>query len=531
MAHFGGGPNQINNQMNGILSQNDIVRITMQLRNQGKSDHEINATINQYAQMIANHQIQFQQQSRFPINSTAQQQHQQLIQQHQMQIKQHQQQILNQQHQQILNQQHQQRLQKIKQQQLLNQQHQQRFQQLQQQQQLLANKHQQQQQHQAMSMGSSSFNNNLYSKKTFGSTHSMLKGSNNSNNINNINNMNYIKSNIPKTPNVSHNNDIKYSTQIISNRTNSGGSSGGNSNGNRSGNRSNRSNITNRNNGSGNRNNESNNSNNNNNGSSNGNNNHGNNNTNDNSNDKNKNNDDNKGNNNDNNDKNSNNGRKIIRAKSQLIRVKTVWVVGKTKPFAEEYLVGKMIGTPGQYGKALRCKKKKDPLKGEINVVKCISKEKLYRIDKDSNKRVAYLMAMQNEIQIMQIIQHPNIIKFKGVHEDKHTLFLVMEECKGGELFDMIKKKKRFTEIESKIIMKQILEAIFYMHDTHRIGHFDLKPDNILFKRRQQTLEINNFSKIKIIDFGMSQIVKKKKRLTQVCGTPYYCAPEVIQGI
>lgn len=131
---------------------------------------------------------------------------------------------------------------------------------------------------------------------------------------------------------------------------------------------------------------------------------------------------------------------------------------------------------------------------------------------------------IKDEIDILRNLDHRYIIKLHDVYESKRTLHLVMEECKGGELFDRIKSKGYFREEEAKPVIRKICEAIYFMHDKHRVVHCDLKPDNILFVTEAED------SDIKIIDFGMSKVLKRLDTLRTLCGTPYYTAPEVIKG-
>jgi calcium-dependent protein kinase len=103
-----------------------------------------------------------------------------------------------------------------------------------------------------------------------------------------------------------------------------------------------------------------------------------------------------------------------------------------------------------------------------------------------------------------------------------------MEECNGGELFqrlaDNAKHNKNYTEKDAARIMKQILQAVNYLH-SHGVCHRDLKPENILFS----SVEPN--SELKIIDFGLSKVLKEIDQVMKgEVGTLYYMAPEVIQG-
>ena len=144
------------------------------------------------------------------------------------------------------------------------------------------------------------------------------------------------------------------------------------------------------------------------------------------------------------------------------------------------------------------------------------------------------------EINILSKCDHPNIIKLYEVYEDPRYFDLIMEQCIGGSLLDqLIKKieeeKHAYTESEAAHIFKQIMLGVSYCHNQG-IAHRDLKLENILF------LSKNKNSTIKIIDFGLSHVTKK--RLVQYItgknfenfgmddkvGTPNYVSPEVIQG-
>ena len=133
----------------------------------------------------------------------------------------------------------------------------------------------------------------------------------------------------------------------------------------------------------------------------------------------------------------------------------------------------------------------------------------------------------KQEINIMIQIDHPNIINLYEVFEDTRYIYLIMEECSGGELFDRIydriSKKNLFTEKEAAIIFKQFMSAVCHCHSI-KICHRDLKPENLLFLNK-------NFDCLKVIDFGLSRIFTEKdhKMKTKV-GTAYYVSPEILSG-
>jgi len=191
------------------------------------------------------------------------------------------------------------------------------------------------------------------------------------------------------------------------------------------------------------------------------------------------------------------------------------WVLEPTEDIHIPYEFGKRLGTPGQFGYAVEVVHKAT---GAIRATKVISKKDFSR-----ESRRIHFENLRNEIEIMKTMSHPNLIKMYEVYETISDLYIVMELCKGGELFDRIKAKGNLTEKEAAKLLRQIFHAIDYMH-SKKCAHCDLKPDNFLF------LTADPDSPLKVIDFGMSKFVERRKYFDTLCGTPYYIAPEVIQG-
>jgi len=179
--------------------------------------------------------------------------------------------------------------------------------------------------------------------------------------------------------------------------------------------------------------------------------------------------------------------------------------------------VGVQLGQPGQFGVAYLATRKKD---GQVFAAKVIAKDRFVSQKKHYAK---FKQTFASEVEILCKLNHPNIIKLHDVFEDAHSLSLVTDLCGGGELFERIQSKGSYSEKDASRVLRQITEAIKYLHDN-RIAHCDLKPDNFLFLSKAED------SPIKVIDFGMSKFVERRKYYRQLCGTPYYIAPEVIQG-
>jgi 5'-AMP-activated protein kinase catalytic alpha subunit len=95
-----------------------------------------------------------------------------------------------------------------------------------------------------------------------------------------------------------------------------------------------------------------------------------------------------------------------------------------------------------------------------------------------------------------------------------------MEYARGGELFEYIVSRKRVREKDACKFLHQILSGVDYLHNLD-ICHRDLKPENLL---------MDDFNNIKIVDFGLSNIVKEGEGLRTACGSPCYAAPEMVTG-
>mmetsp|Transcript_49020 Transcript_49020/g.116631 ORF Transcript_49020/g.116631 Transcript_49020/m.116631 type:complete len:509 (+) Transcript_49020:143-1669(+) len=187
------------------------------------------------------------------------------------------------------------------------------------------------------------------------------------------------------------------------------------------------------------------------------------------------------------------------------------FVIDSTGKITDHYDLEKKKLGEGSYGSVCKAKNKAT---GSLRACKTISKAQMKNLDR-----------FKQEIQIMKIMDHPNIIKLFETFEDHRNIYLIMELCSGGELFDRIIDAGHFSEVQAAILMQQIVRAIYYMHENH-VCHRDLKPENFLFQTKDP-IEKNT---LKIIDFGLSCKFTPDQVLTTKAGTPYYVAPQVLAG-
>ncbi|XP_038652662.1 myosin light chain kinase 3 isoform X3 [Scyliorhinus canicula] len=128
---------------------------------------------------------------------------------------------------------------------------------------------------------------------------------------------------------------------------------------------------------------------------------------------------------------------------------------------------------------------------------------------------------VKNEIQVMNQLNHTNLIQLYDAFESKNDIILIMEYIDGGELFDrIIDESYNLTEMDTILFVRQICEGLQYMHQRY-ILHLDLKPENILCVNREA-------NQVKIIDFGLARRYKPREKLKIHFGTPEFLAPEVV---
>ena len=126
-----------------------------------------------------------------------------------------------------------------------------------------------------------------------------------------------------------------------------------------------------------------------------------------------------------------------------------------------------------------------------------------------------------SEIKIHKSLHHSNIVAFERYFEDSENVYLLIEICHNQTLNELLKRRKKLTELEVQCYAVQIIKALKYLHD-HRVIHRDLKLGNLFISEKME---------IKVGDFGLATKLEfDGERKRTVCGTPNYIAPEILEG-
>jgi len=132
------------------------------------------------------------------------------------------------------------------------------------------------------------------------------------------------------------------------------------------------------------------------------------------------------------------------------------------------YRIGKVLGN-GAFGEVRMCVHRETAAQRAVKVLR------KSHMDEDERRMLF------NEINILKELDHPNIVKMFEFFEDDKRYYIVQEICKGGELFDEILARGKFTERDAALLIKQVLSCVNYCH-INNIVHRDLKPENVLLE-------------------------------------------------
>lgn len=148
------------------------------------------------------------------------------------------------------------------------------------------------------------------------------------------------------------------------------------------------------------------------------------------------------------------------------------------------------------------------------------------------NLTSAQLQNLQFEMNVLSQLHHPSVVALYHVYRTPQKIFLVMEYLKGGELLNMVSGRQKYTEEDAIDIIRQIIDAVSYIHACDVI-HRDLKPENLIMQDHSRD------SRIKIVDFGLCMTFEDaaltgkldegvSRASVSLCGTRGYVSPEVL---
>lgn len=179
--------------------------------------------------------------------------------------------------------------------------------------------------------------------------------------------------------------------------------------------------------------------------------------------------------------------------------------------------LGETLGS-GSTGKVLLASNENTKQQAAIKV---ISKAVFEAMNNSEENGSALPYNIEQEIIIMKLLNHPNVLRLYDVWETNTDLYLVLEYAEKGELFNMLVERGPLPENEAVRAFRQIIIGISYCHSLG-VVHRDLKPENLLLDSKMN---------IKIADFGMAALESEDKLLETSCGSPHYAAPEIISGL
>lgn len=206
-------------------------------------------------------------------------------------------------------------------------------------------------------------------------------------------------------------------------------------------------------------------------------------------------------------DKDVKSGSDINDMQSTIVEEKIIKVTGDIQ--IRKYVKGRLLGKGG-FAKCYEftCTETK-----KVYAAKVVSKSSLVK-SRAKQKLIT-------EIKIHKSLHHPQIVGFEHYFEDTENVYILLEMCQNQSLNELLKRRKRLTEIEVQCYLMQIIKALKYLH-SHRVIHRDLKLGNLFLTDKME---------IKVGDFGLATKLEfDGERKRTVCGTPNYIAPEILDG-
>ncbi|KAL8136556.1 hypothetical protein V2J09_002557 [Rumex salicifolius] len=185
----------------------------------------------------------------------------------------------------------------------------------------------------------------------------------------------------------------------------------------------------------------------------------------------------------------------------------------------QDFELGKVYGV-GSYSKVVRAKKKDT---GTVYALKIMDKKFIIKENKTAFVKLERIVLDQ--------LDHPGIIRIYFTFQDMSSLYMALEPCEGGELFDQIARKGRLSEDEARFYAAEVVDALEFIHNMGLI-HRDIKPENLL---------LSEGGHIKIADFGSVKPIQDTRitilpnaasddKVGTIVGTAAYVPPELLNS-
>jgi polo-like kinase 1 len=197
----------------------------------------------------------------------------------------------------------------------------------------------------------------------------------------------------------------------------------------------------------------------------------------------------------------------VMDMQSTIVEEKIIKVTGDVQ--VRKYVKGRLLGKGG-FATCFEftCNETK-----KVHAAKVVTKSSLVK-SRAKQKLIS-------EIKIHKSLHHPMIVSFEHYFEDTENVYILLEMCQNQSLNELLKRRKRLTEIETQCYLVQLIKALKYLH-SHRVIHRDLKLGNLFLTDKME---------LKVGDFGLATKLEfEGERKRTVCGTPNYIAPEILDG-
>ncbi|KAK8971298.1 3-phosphoinositide-dependent protein kinase 1 [Platanthera guangdongensis] len=203
----------------------------------------------------------------------------------------------------------------------------------------------------------------------------------------------------------------------------------------------------------------------------------------------------------------------------QVQRSKSITFRAPQEQFTiSDFEMGKLYGV-GSYSKVVKAKKKDT---GNVYALKIMDKKFIAKENKISYVKLERIVLDQ--------LDHPGVIRLYFTFQDNYSLYMALESCEGGELFDQITRKGRLTEDEARFYAAEVIDVLEYVHGAGLI-HRDIKPENLL---------LTADGHVKVADFGSIKPTRESKltvlpnttydKACTFVGTAAYVPPEVLNS-